>query len=464
MLVPLSALSLLGCAAATAAAAAALGAEPAAGGPFQFATMYSGWRSHTVDKCSLAAAPAGVTVGRTVELMSASESLEDSGHAYAFANGDIQVLVRRAANESYAIRSSDRGETWRPVGKQPPPYQNRSVSEVRPYAVTLKSGDVVWFSGFSAATRNCANDGQDFTRTADGSISAELMRSTDNGLSQTSHQARIELPAALQLRNLQHAPMVELTDGSLLVATYAHWNGIDGFASNKGEDMNLAKDRTFVMKSTDHGASWTYLSTVAFDPTNTTRACVLSTEDINPPCAAFEGFNEPWLSSLPNGHLICIMRSLGSEALLPHPDFVSGPMYRSVSADGGKTWGIPQMFTDRGVAPTAAITRGGTFVLGFGRPANWLGFSHDGGVSLDATWCYAATVSRYDGSEYNSLIRLPAAPGSSEDEMMTVYYNGSVTATFFTLKTDDDSVLYCTLTCSCCVGGHHEYLPRKCEY
>jgi hypothetical protein len=307
----------------------------------EYATMFSGWRTHSSSSsssdysdgsssCSLTGVgvPSGVRVLRTVELMPPAQSLQDAGHAYVFANGDVQVLVRRAANTSYAVRSSDRGRSWRPVPKQPPPFGGRSISEVRTYAVTLaRTGEVVWFSGFSDASRSGANDGQDFARAADGSIAAELLRSADNGLSQTSHQARIVLPPALELRNLQHAPMVELPDGSLLAATYAHWHGIDGFSTNPGEEANVHKDRTFIMKSTDGGSSWEYLSTVAFDPTNSTRACVLSGEAPNPPCAVFEGFNEPWLQLLPSGQLVCIMRSLGSEAVLPHPDYVSGPMY-----------------------------------------------------------------------------------------------------------------------------------------
>jgi hypothetical protein len=113
--------------------------------------------------------------------------------------------------------------------------------------------------------------------------------------------------------------------------------------------------------------------------------------------------------------------------------------YRSISVDGALSWGIPQMVTDRGVAPTGTTTRhGAVIVLGYGRPANWIALSHDGGATFSETWCYAPSTPRYDGSEYNSLVRLPPQPGSTEDELMTVYYNGSVTATFFKLlKTDD---------------------------
>ena len=288
---------------------AAAAAATRSSGTGTFATMYAGWREHGADECSLAAPPPGVTVQRTVELLPASLSLQDAGHAYVFANGDVQVLVRSGANVSNAVRSSDRGNSWAAVPKQPAPFSERCVSEVRTYAVTLRAtGEVVWFSGFSDAVRAGANDGQDFTRAADGSISAELLRSADHGLSQSSHQATIVLPAALELRNLQHAPMVELGDGSLLAATYAHWHGIDGFSTNPGEDVGTPKDRTFVMRSTDAGSSWGYFSTVAFDPSNSSRACVLSGEEANPPCAIFEGFNEPWLSLLPDGNLVCIMR------------------------------------------------------------------------------------------------------------------------------------------------------------
>ena len=73
----------------------------------EYATMFGGWRTHSSSSsgdysdgssCSLTGAgvPSGVRVLRTVELMSPAQSLQDAGHAYVFANGDVQVLVRRA--------------------------------------------------------------------------------------------------------------------------------------------------------------------------------------------------------------------------------------------------------------------------------------------------------------------------------------------------------------------------------
>ena len=63
------------------------------------------------------------------------------------------------------------------------------------------------------------------------------------------------LPQNLLLQNLQHAPMVELKNGSLVCATYAHWTGVDGFFTTIYDENTLVypKDRTFIIRSDDDG-------------------------------------------------------------------------------------------------------------------------------------------------------------------------------------------------------------------
>jgi len=62
-------------------------------------------------------------------------------------------------------------------------------------------------------------------------------------------------------------------------------------------------------------------------------------------------------------------------------------------------------------------------------------FSSDGGVSY-SQWCYHdGGGSRYDGSNYNSVLLLPREDSDAENEfrLMANYYNGSVMALFFTV-------------------------------
>ena len=79
---------------------------------------------------------------------------------------------------------------------------------------------------------------------------------------------------------------------------------------------------------------------------------------------------------------------------------------------------------------------GNVHVVGYGRPANWLAFSADGGVPY-SHWCYAPTHERYDGSEYNCMVALPRQPSDPPDlhRLMTSYFNGSVLATFISIRT-----------------------------
>ena len=406
--------------------------------------------SPTPDTCSLSTPPSTaafrVSVGRTVDLHElTSMQLADAGHAFVFPNGDLQVKVSYGANRSKAIRSNDGGRTWRVVPQAAPPFENRTSSEFGQNSVATSWGEVLTFSEFGDHVR--AGPPWIKPPSANGSIAAEMLVSTDNGLTQTSRTTLLYLPPALKLTNMAHAGMVELADHSLLSYSYAHWKGIDGYGvawpvSNKSGAVGAPKDRTFVMRSTDHGLSFTYLSTVAFDSTNNSRTCALHSDPFgsNPACAVLEGFNEPVLSALSNPGAVgglslqMIMRSGGSQAVAP-TGVVNGPMYRSFSMDAGQTWSIAQQVADRGVTPTAAHA-GNVHVVGYGRPADWLMFSADGGVSY-THWCYHdGGGSRYDGSNYNSLVLLPRADGDAHNEfrLMTSYYNGSVLATFVIVR------------------------------
>ena len=408
--------------------------------------LHSVW-SPTTDNCSLASAPATakfkVSVDRTVNLQALSQmNLADAGHGFAFPNGNVQVKVSYGANISKALRSSDGGSTWSVVPQQAPPFATRTSSEFGQNSFATSWGEVLSITGFGDHVR--AKPAGIKPPSANGSIAAEMLVSTDNGLTMTSRTALLYLPSALKLSNMAHAGMVELKDGSLLSYSYAHWEGIDGFTVHwpTYPKTGLPKDRTFVMRSIDRGLSFHYLSTVVFDSSNNTRNCVLTSDPhgSNPACTVQEGFNEPFLSALPHpgatGGLMLqmIMRTGGSQATSDPNGVVHGPMLRSFSMDAGKTWGIAQAVADRGVTPTAVMA-GNVHVVSYGRPADWLMFSADGGVSY-SPWCYHdGGGSRYDGSNYNSVVLLPRGDSDAENafRLMASYYNGSVMALFFTV-------------------------------
>ncbi len=106
-----------------------------------------------------------------------------------------------------------------------------------------------------------------------------------------------------------HRSMVSLPDGTLIATMYGHFHGDCAPASY---EPRMMKTRTYVMRSTDSGATWHYLATVAVDAGIGT-----------------EGFGEPVLVRVDKGphegRLLCVMRT-GRE------------LYQAHSDDDGKTW------------------------------------------------------------------------------------------------------------------------------
>jgi len=120
------------------------------------------------------------------------------------------------------------------------------------------------------------------------------------------------------------------------------------------------------VRSTDQGHTWQYLATVAYDP-----------NDPNPELPGdYCGYCEPSLALLPDGQLLCMMRTQGTH----HPPHYR-PMYTSWSGDGGKTWTKPMPTRPhlKNVWPTLAVLDHGVVACIFGRPGVYVAFSTDGG-------------------------------------------------------------------------------------
>jgi hypothetical protein len=143
--------------------------------------------------------------------------------------------------------------------------------------------------------------------------------------------------------------IIEMRDGSWLMTMYGNFR--KDLLTPQGKDAQLETKfmmRTFVVKSTDEGRTWHYLSTVA-------------APNAGDPIG--EGFVEPTMTLLDNGKLLCIMRT-GHHY----------PLYASWSSDGGKTWTPPEYTgLDRGCAPCVIKLLDGRIALSWGRryPEGW---------------------------------------------------------------------------------------------
>ena len=231
--------------------------------------------------------------------------------------------------EANYLRSVDDGATWRAM-------ESISKGKSGPCHITLRDGTYLqlWFYT---------------VRRGDGWVT-KVMRSTDNGLTYTTTdnvpvyidnvKGGIEESTGNVLGMVFDHGLVEMDNGELLATMYAYFNGD-------------RKYRSVLVKSTDKGQSWRYVSTIAYDAN-----------------APGHGFGEPGMIRTGPNRLLVLMRT-GSEPGVT-------PMYQTVSADDGLTWSKPVPVAERGVEPAVILTKDGILVCSYGRPDVYAMYSPDG--------------------------------------------------------------------------------------
>jgi len=294
---------------------------------------------------------------------------------------DLDVFV----GEPFTI-SASRGYHWFPTLKQ--------ISPERLLAAIWCSYDEI--SPETARTAFCATDdagatwsapvpeadaGHSWARLADGSclwLSYMTMRASDaiascrvgrsiDGLDYHWSTGAVDfspmrVPHLTKgaARMLFARSILTMPDGSLLATMY-------------GRFVDDTRDRSIVVRSTDGGSRWRYLSTIGY------------LSDIGG-----EGLNEPCIAATSSGDLVAIMRNASGE-----------PMWTARSTDAGKSWSDPRPIpTARGVFPDIIRMSSGLLACSFGRPGCKLMFSADDGAS------WSDPVPVFDGpSTYYTAIR-----------------------------------------------------------
>lgn len=178
-----------------------------------------------------------------------------------------------------------------------------------------------------------------------------------------------------------------LSDGSIVTAAYTTYK-ID-------EAPNSAKCAVFAFQSLDHGRSFRKLSIIA-----THEQARWGDEG---PC-------EPAIATMPNGDLLCIMRTGDNKLQGTH--YAAFPMLEARSQDGGRTWKLKKMSIS-GVMPKLVVMRNGVAVLATGRPGNMLYFSTDNGHS----WCRELAITPADILTSGYIDILETAP----NRLLAVY-------------------------------------------
>ncbi len=353
--------------------------------------------------------------GTTQVIAPEHRSFCPAGSVFTFNNGDIQV---------HDQRSTDSGKTWEPAGH---------ILENSTYQYPTPDNEVIMFQS-SFSSEDATGEGRpevSLVKTEeDGIFEAKFFRSKDNGKTRESDPARVYLPEGIRdWRGVLCRKIVGLPDGSLLVSMYTR---------NEKGPVHEKKFRSLVLRSTDRGKTWHYLSTIAVDHSEEARG---------------EGFDETSLLVLPDGRVQAYMRSgasyqgsmgshnYGDETVdMPFGYAKQTPVYLATSLDGGVTWGTPDPITPFGTWPDAQRMKSGVIAVTYGRPGNWLMFSQDDGMSWGPIMPFFQDLYPPDCGNYISTSEI--APGV----LLVVYartnpndhWQSSIVGTYFHVVPDGE--------------------------
>ena len=180
-----------------------------------------------------------------------------------------------------------------------------------------------------------------------------------------------------------HRGIVQGRDGSLLATTYGYLEGDP-------------KYRSMLARSTDQGATWRIVSTIATTPAGWT----------------IEGRSEPTIARAANGDLVVVMRQNAPVS----PSVCNGSrqgsgLVISRSSDDGATWSPAQSLVGAGLNvynvssadPRLTSMPGGQLILSYGRPANKILVSEDGN---GRSWSNLTVTQAGTSSGYTSIVAL----------------------------------------------------------
>ena len=338
-------------------------------------------------------------------------------YLFRFPDGSVVLRADTGGGAAAQIRSADGGARWAPCPDILKKDQDGSMGR-------LADGTVL-----TMGQRTVPAEGQPGTYVGDQWVS------TDNGATFTGpdpvyvHTPPIPVgygdggtEESNKLRGpIFHGDFIALDSGDLLATMYTNFE-----EDTKYPKTGLMyKFRSILVKSTDRGKHWSYVSTIA-------SMDALGVKDPQVLAQWQDGFDEPTLALLPDGSLVCAMRT-GTYVDETGPTdtyhdltctvikddgkyYTTGrqpckPLYMAISTDTGATWSTPTpMETARGACPRLILLSNGVLALSYGRLArptqgDSIIFSSDGG----RTWTNEVAIYRGLSSGYTTMVE--TAPG-----------------------------------------------------
>lgn len=110
------------------------------------------------------------------------------------------------------------------------------------------------------------------------------------------------------------------------------------------------KHRVLFLRSTDEGHTWDLQSEIPYQPH----------PSADPFASQRDGFTEPEFNFMPDGSILCLIRTTDGLGV--------GPMYVARSTDGGRAWTRPTVYDDCGVWPQLLTLGNGVTLAAYGRP------------------------------------------------------------------------------------------------
>lgn len=311
-------------------------------------------------------------------------------------NGELLMMTREATEhisndgDVVLLRSKDGGKSW---GDKQVIAAIRNVDEREGCGLQLRDGTIlvgVYFNDLYLPDGSYSSGAEREKKVASRSeryLGAYTIVSNDDG--RTWSEPRYIDTKNMPFTNLEgptDAP-IEMPDGSILMALIGY--------SPKGDVGNRA---SVMVRSTDQGKTWSFLSTIANDPGG-----------------KLGGFMEPGIVRTKTGRIVAGLRNHGRDH----------PIYTTYSDDDGKTWAPVQrtqmighpvdliQLTDGRVMATYGIRPGLHTTPGGIRAC----FSKDNG----ATWDISTEVQlRSDFLDWD--VGYPESIELSDGQVLTVYY------------------------------------------